>query len=234
MVKPSPAGISDRKTTAAGKKKRAGRKKAREGQVERQCLATRESLPKAQLIRFVVGPDQTVVPDLAEKLPGRGLWVKAERQALTAAAEKNLFSRAAKAKVNVPEGLADQVEKLLLSRVIDHINIAQKAGAALSGFDKVEAYTMNQAPAALLEAADGADDGREKLLRLLKRHQEGKKTAVKLVGMLNSAELSLAFGRQRVIHAALTAAPVTKMVLVDIERLSGFRKMTPDEWDQRR
>lgn len=215
-----------------GKKKRAGRKKANEAKAERQCIASRETLPKAELIRFVVGPENDVVPDLAAKLPGRGLWVKADRQALDLAVSKNHFSRAAKTRVNVRADLTAQVEALLLRRVQDHIGLAQKAGAAFAGFDKVEAFVTNKAPLLLLEAADGATDGREKLLRLLKRHNEGQKTAIKLVGMLNSEELSLAFGRQRVIHAALTATPVSKMVLADLKRLSGFRKMVPEDWNR--
>ena len=214
------------------KKKRAGRKKANEAKAERQCIASREILPKAKLIRFVVGPDNDVIPDLAGKLPGRGLWVKASTQALELAVAKNQFSRAAKARVTVSEDLCKRVEALLLRRIQDHIGLAQKAGAALSGFDKVETFVTNQAPLVLLEAADGAADGREKLVRLLKRHNEGQKTAIKLVGMLNSEELSLAFGRQRVIHAALTATPVSKMVLADLERLSGFRKMVPESWNR--
>ena len=71
---------------------------------ERRCIVTGEVQPKAGLIRFVAGPDGQVVPDLAEKLPGRGIWVTADRAAIAKAAAKGLFSRGARARVGAPDG----------------------------------------------------------------------------------------------------------------------------------
>lgn len=88
---------------------RGGRIKDRETP-ERRCIVTGEVQPKAGLIRFVAGPDGEVVPDLAEKLPGRGFWVVADRQALDKAAAKGLFSRGAKARVTAPPELLALIE----------------------------------------------------------------------------------------------------------------------------
>lgn len=230
--------VSDNKTASAAPETGSGADLSAPGSTspqsrsgtasERRCIATRQSLPKADLIRFVVGPDDQLVPDLAEKLPGRGIWVKADRAALGLAVSKGLFARAARSKVLVPDDLEERVEALLLQRLTNHIHLARKAGAALSGFEKVEAQLAKDKVVILFEASDGARDGREKLLRILKNRQKGQKPPAKLVEFLNSMELSLAFDRQRVIHAALTAAPVATLVLADVERLAGFRTQSPE------
>ena len=103
------------------------------GEPERRCIATGETGPKAGLIRFVVGPDDRIVPDLAGKLPGRGIWVSAERGALEKASSKGLFARAAKAQVSVPEGLVESIEGLLVRRIQERVAMARKAGQAVAG-----------------------------------------------------------------------------------------------------
>ena len=87
---------------------------------ERNCIVTGESQPKGGLIRFGLGPEGQVVPDILARLPGRGIYVSADRAAIEKAATKGLFARAAKKPVQVPEGLADLVERLLARRVVDH------------------------------------------------------------------------------------------------------------------
>ncbi|MBS4010155.1 MAG: DUF448 domain-containing protein, partial [Roseovarius sp.] len=109
---------------------RGGEPKDRSDGPERKCIATAEVQPKHGLIRFVIGPEGQIAPDLAEKIPGRGIWVAADRAALEKAANKGLFARAAKQTVQVPEGLVDQVEALLVRRVIDLISLARKGGRA--------------------------------------------------------------------------------------------------------
>ncbi len=186
---------------------------------ERRCIATGESGPVEGLIRFVVGPAGEVVPDLAERLPGRGLWVSATREALGRAAAKNLFSRAAKAQVSVPEGLIATLDALLARRLIDHLAMARKAGLAFSGFDTVKARLKTGPVAALIEAADGSEQGRAKLRPLAG-------TAPR-VACLSGAELGLAFGRDHVIHAALEAGGITERVLREARRLGGVRGAWP-------
>ena len=84
---------------------------------ERRDLASHQVMDESRLIRFVAGPDGQVVPDLGRKLPGRGLWVAADRASVQTAAKKNLFSRAAKTRLAASDDLPDLVERLLHRRV---------------------------------------------------------------------------------------------------------------------
>jgi hypothetical protein len=185
-------------------------------EVERKCIASGEVLPISKLVRFVVGPDQQIVPDVLEKLPGRGIWVTASRAALKTAIQKKLFARAAKQTVTVPETLIDDVERLLLHRLIDQISMARKAGRAVAGYEKVKSLLMNEEARVLIQALDGSGRGKSKL-----SSPPGKGT---FIGVLTANELGLAFGREHVIHAALAGGGLTKRVVEDASRLSGLRE----------
>ncbi len=120
---------------------RGGREKDQDGP-ERKCLATGEVSPKSGLVRFVVGPDGAVVPDIAAKLPGRGMYVSADRAAIALAARKGLFARAARQPVKAPDGLADLVETLITRRVVELLSMARKAGDAITGYEKVKEWLV--------------------------------------------------------------------------------------------
>ncbi|MGB8623985.1 MAG: RNA-binding protein [Paracoccaceae bacterium] len=195
---------------------RGGRTKTRD-EPERRCIATGEVQPKAGLIRFVVGPGEVIVPDLLGKLPGRGIWVSAERGALEAAVKKRLFARGAKQAVQVPDDLIDQVEAGLVRRVIEGVSLARKAGAAVAGYEKVKGWLLSGEATVLIQASDGSERGKSKLR--LPSETEG------FIGCLNASELGLAFGREHVIHGALAAGGLTRRVVEDATRLSGVRKM---------
>jgi len=194
---------------------RGGRVKDRT-EPERRCIATGEVQPKTGLIRFVVGPDSVLVPDLLEKLPGRGIWVSADRAALTKAVKKKLFARAAKQSVSVPETLVDDVERGVARRVVDGISLARKAGRAVAGYEKVKSWLTTGEAAILIQATDGSGRGKSKL-----SSPPGKGT---YIGVLTAEELGLAFGREHVIHAALAGGGLTKRVVEDASRLSGLRE----------
>ncbi|NNU79035.1 RNA-binding protein [Halovulum dunhuangense] len=194
---------------------RGGRKIERDAP-ERRCIATGETGPKAGLVRFVVGPDDSVVPDLAEKLPGRGIWVSADRAALEKAARKGLFSRAARRAVTAAPDLADRVEALLAARVVELLSLARKAGLALSGLEKVREALVSGEACCLLQASDGS--AREKA-RL--RPPAGENT---YFAELSAAEMGLAFGRDRVIHAALISGGLAERVRYESARLAGLRR----------
>src|SRR5579859_871194 len=136
---------------------------------ERRDIVSGEVMDEARLIRFVAGPDALVVPDLARKLPGRGLWVAADRASVETAARKNLFARAAKAKLAAPGDLADQVERLLRARLLAGLGLARKAGDLTLGYEKVLAAVTSGKAAWLVEASDGAEEGRRKLLAAARR-----------------------------------------------------------------
>ena len=193
---------------------RGGADKDRSEGPERRCLVTGEVQPKAGLVRFVVGPEGQVVPDVLGKLPGRGMWVTATRATLEAA-KKGQFARAAKGPVTVPDGLADEVEKQLARRVVDLIALARKAGLAICGFEKVKSALANENVRVLLQASDGSERGKTKLWT---------PTGARYFGCLTSQELGLAFGRQSVIHGALSAGGLSDRVVEDAARLRGMRE----------
>ncbi|MGE5501336.1 MAG: RNA-binding protein [Ignavibacteriales bacterium] len=193
---------------------------------ERRDIVSGEVMDEAKLVRFVAGPGGVVTPDLARKLPGRGLWVAADRASVETAVKKNAFSRAAKEKLSAPADLADQVERLLLKRLLDGLGLARRAGDLTSGFEKVQSALRAGKVAWLVEASDGADDGRTKLLNLA-RHLDPKPG---LIGAFNSAELGLALGGENVIHSAFLAGRGADRWGQDVLRLAGFRPLLPESW----
>jgi predicted RNA-binding protein YlxR (DUF448 family) len=192
---------------------RGGSDKTHE-QPERRCIVTGEVQPKSGLIRFVVGPDGTVFPDLAEKLPGRGIWVAADRAAIQKAAAKGLFSRAAKAQVSAPENLADLVEAGVAKRVVELVSLTRKSGRAVAGFEKVKGWLAEGRAKVLLQASDGSERGKGKLWT---------PTGGRWFGCLTASELGLSFGRDHVIHGALAAGGLTDKVILEAGRLTGLR-----------
>lgn len=193
---------------------RGGREKDREAPPERRCLVTGEVQPKAGLIRFVAAPDGLVVPDLAEKLPGRGFWVTADRAILEKAVLKGLFSRGAKTHVRAEEGLIDGIEAGLARRVVDLLSLARKAGDAVAGFEKVKGWLADGKAKVLLQASDGSDRGKGKLWT---------PPGGRWFGCLTASEIGLAFGRDHVIHSALAPGGLTDKVIRDASRLDGLR-----------
>jgi uncharacterized protein len=182
---------------------------------ERKCIATGEVQPKAGLIRFCLGPDDMVVPDILGRLPGRGFYVTAERAAIDKAAKKGLFARAARQPVKVPDDLADLVEALMLRRVIDLISLARKASGAVMGYEKVKEWLQKDKVRVLIQASNGSERGKTKL-----RAPDGDNS---FIGFLSAEEMGLAFGRERAIHAALAAGGLTTRVVEEAARLSGLR-----------
>lgn len=192
---------------------RGGRARERD-QSERRCIATGKSDDKIGLIRFVLSPDGVIVPDLAEKLPGRGIWVSADRAALEKAVAKNLFARAARAQASIPPDLIAMIEAGLARRTVELVSMARKAGLAVAGFEKVKNALANGTVKVLLQACDGSERGKGRLWT-----PEGGRW----FGCLTAEELGLAFGRAHVIHSALAPGGLTEKVIRDAGRLSGLR-----------
>jgi uncharacterized protein len=193
---------------------RGGREKTSD-EPERKCIVSGESQPKAGLVRFCVGPDNVLVPDVLGKLPGRGIYVTADRAAMTKAATKGLFARAARQPVTVPPDLADLVEALIARRVVDLVSMARKASGAVMGFEKVKDWLVKGRAQILIQSSDGSERGKEKL------HPPGGPET--LITVLSAQELGLAFGRERAIHAALGAGGLTTRVVEEAARLAGLR-----------
>jgi uncharacterized protein len=182
---------------------------------ERRCIVTGESQPKGGLIRFGLGPDGQVVPDVLGRLPGRGMYVVADRAAIDKAAAKGLFARAARRPVVVPEALGDLVEAQLSRRVTDLISMARKAGDAVTGYEKVKDWLVKGTARVLIQASDGSERGKSAL-----RPPPGEDG---FIGCLTAGELGLSFGRERAIHGALAAGGLTTRVVEEAARLAGVR-----------
>jgi predicted RNA-binding protein YlxR (DUF448 family) len=197
---------------------------------ERRDLVTGEVMPEERLVRFVAGPDGVVVPDVARKLPGRGLWVEAKRASVDLAARKGGFSRSAKAKLVAPADLSDQVERLLSTRVLNGLGLARRAGDLTLGFEKAASAIESGKVAWMIEASDGSADGRRKLLQSAKRAALGGLLSPRLLGLYTAEELSLALGLGNVIHVAFLAGRGADRWTFDVERLSGFRPLLPKSW----
>jgi predicted RNA-binding protein YlxR (DUF448 family) len=193
---------------------------------ERRDIVSGEVMDETALIRFAAGPDGTVVPDLARKLPGRGLWVAADAASVETAAKKGLFARAAKAKVQAPPDLAKLVESLLKRRLLSGLGLARRAGDLTSGFEKVSAAIESGRAAWLIEASDGAADGRRKLYG--KARKRAPPTPV--FGLFGAEELGLALGAENVIHTAFLAGRAADRWAQDAHRLSGFCPLLPESW----
>ena len=209
---------------------------------ERRCLITADSLPTERMVRFIIGPDGRVVPDIAAKLPGRGYWITAQRDTIEKAVARHAFVRAwqrrmkeagvksgkktggdgyaealeGRGSITVDPDLADQVERLLASSCLRLLGLARRAGQLVAGFDAVhEALRLGQATV-LVRASDASPDGSEKLARIGRGIPE--------IIFFSRDELSLALGRENVVHAALKVGGLSKRLLTETERLAGLRQ----------
>lgn len=186
---------------------------------ERQCIVTRELLPPDQMVRFVQAPDGSVTPDLKRELPGRGVWVTARQEVVAEAVRKKLFSRAFKQAATARDDLAEAVGRLMSERALGLLSFANRAGLVITGFEKVAAAITKLRVAVLLEASDGAADGRRKLAGKLV--SSGAET-VKVVEVFTGEQLSLALGRTNVIHAALGKEKLTDAFLKAASRYEHY------------
>jgi predicted RNA-binding protein YlxR (DUF448 family) len=182
---------------------------------QRRCIVTGEIRDRGTLVRVVVAPDGAVVPDIAARLPGRGLWLTPRRDIVEQAVAKRIFSRAARRQVATPPELADRIESLLARRCCDALGLARRAGVAVAGFERVSEATRRGRAGLLLFALDGAEGGHRKLAA------SGRD--LPLAQVLTAAELGGAFGRERIVHASVAAGPLCRRLLIDLSRLVGLR-----------
>jgi uncharacterized protein len=181
----------------------------------RSCLATGRTSERGRLVRFVVAPDGVLVPDVDEKLPGRGLWVTANRAAFETARRQKLFAKAARAPVCVADDLAQQVEALLLRRCREILGLAARAGQASFGYQKVRDWLIARKGGLLLEASDGAVGDCSKLRALA--------SGLVVIDVLTAEELGAAMGRERLVHGVVAPGRLADSFAREALRLSGFR-----------
>jgi predicted RNA-binding protein YlxR (DUF448 family) len=189
---------------------------------ERLCIVTRVVKPTTEMIRFVVGPDGAVVPDVKHKLPGRGVWVTATRGVVAAALARKTFGRSFKREVRVAADLVEITDDLLTRWALDALAIAHKAGAVAAGFSKAEAALSGDKAVALIHAADASPDGVRKLGGAVRRRSD--RDGPMVIDMFTSAQLDLALGRPNVVHAAVLAGPASAGFVARCHRLERFRR----------
>lgn len=192
---------------------------------ERTCIATREKHTPDVMIRFVLSPDHHLVPDIRQKLPGRGVWVLARAETVALAVNKQAFARGFKTKLLVPLDLPGLIDQLLETDALQSLSFANKAGAIVTGFVKVSGAMASENLLALLHASDASPDGLRKLGQSLRR-QGDLGRALTECNIFSSLQMDLALGRTNVIHAAVKDVAAGAAFLVRAMRLTKYRGET--------
>ena len=187
-------------------------------ETSRTCIASGEIHPKEEMIRFVVGPDDVVIADVAGRLPGRGLWLSARRDMIETATAKRLFSKAAHQPVQVPDDLASTVAELLKRRCLDTLGLARRAGLTAIGADKVRAQASAGKTVVLIEAADGSRAERDKMAAAAR--------GAKVIDTFDRQDLGAAVGREEAVHIGLEHGGLTKTFVIEATRYDGVRLRT--------
>lgn len=192
----------------------------------RECALSRQPKPVDDLIRFALGPDGAIVPDVDGKAEGRGVWVSLSEGEIGAAVAKKVFARSLKQNVRVPADLAQLTRTRLEQRLTGALGLARKAGQLVTGATKVKSALDSGKALALLTANDAAPDGVRKMLQ--SRRASGREAQVPHFQMLTSTQMGLALGQENVIHAALIGGTAAKSTLLRAQRLARFTAQ-PDE-----
>jgi uncharacterized protein len=185
---------------------------------QRRCIASGEVRPKNELLRFVVDPDGALVPDPAGRLPGRGLWLSPRRDMLEKACARNLFAKAAKASVRLPDDLPERTEGALRRRFLELLGLANRAGQTVAGFQKARARLAAGEVAMLVHAVDAAGDGRQKIVALARARQPD----LPRVAVFTAAELGRAVGRDEVVHLLVLPGGLAERLKAEARRLAGL------------
>ena len=184
----------------------------------RRCIVTRERGGRERMLRFVIAPDRSVMPDLAAKLPGRGIWLSARRDVLETARTRNAFARAAKGSVTIPADLSTMIQAGLARRVTELLGLARRAGQAVSGFQKAREWLVAGRAGLVVQAADGSPDERDRFL-------SGARN-VPVSTPMTAAALGAAFGRDHVVHAVVARGRLAELLVIETERLAGVTGQT--------
>ena len=181
----------------------------------RRCVVTRQRLPKERMIRFVIGPDRMVVPDLTAKLPGRGIWLSAVGDVIETARTKGAFAKAARGQVSVPPDLGSGLQVALARRIGETLGLARRAGQAVAGFVKAREWLDAGRAGLIVQARDGSGDERARFLG-------GRAAGLTVVTPLDGAQLGAIFGREHVVHVVVAPGRLAEVLRVEAERLAGL------------
>lgn len=183
-------------------------------ETERKCVATGAVKPLDGLLRFVKTEDGRLIPDFNKKLPGRGLYVSNSRRILQKALKKNMFVRSIQQNLKISDGFAEMVEHLLYRKGLDAINLARKAGALLTGFEKVKDSIVKNKVAFLIEASDAGQDGTEKMAAISK--------GLEVFKLYKTEEMDAALNKMNTVHVAVLKSDVAAMVYENLKKYQTF------------
>jgi predicted RNA-binding protein YlxR (DUF448 family) len=183
----------------------------------RRCIVTRDSLPKENMLRFVLGPGREIVPDLVGRLPGRGMWLSARGDVLERALSRGAFMRAARGPVTLPSDLRARIEDGLRARIRDLLGLARRAGQAVSGWQSGREWLQAGRAGLLVQAVDGSPAERARF--------GGRDLPV--VASLTAAELGLVFGRDHAVHVVVAPGRLADAIRAEAGRLAGFGPVAP-------
>ena len=187
------------------------------GSPHRRCIVTGDVLPYDQMIRFVVGPDDMLTPDLAGSLPGRGYWVTAKLSVLQRALQGDAFTRAARRKINIPPALYDLVVVLARRACLSTLGLARRAWAVDYGYEAVRQSLVTRKAGLVLIARNAPTEFLTKFKDVL--------DGVPINTLFTTADLSAALGRESLAFVSITKGQWTQRLLVECERLT--RVLTP-------
>ena len=185
-----------------------------ENETQRKCIATGQILPKDDLLRFVKTPDSRLVPDFNKKIPGRGLYVSISKKALKTALDKNLFIKSIRLHLKIEDNFLDMVETLLYKRGLESINLARKAGALVTGFEKVKEKLLKNKVAFLIEAKNASQDGLQKINAIAKN--------LEIIDVYNIEDLDAALDKVNTVHIAILKSDIANMVYKNVKRYQTF------------
>lgn len=194
----------------------------------RTCIVSKTEHSPDEMIRFVVGPDNQVYPDLQRKLPGRGVWVLAKRAKLEEAVAKSAFSRGFKSKVEADSDLPQLVETLLRKNALQALTMCKKAGLVETGQAKVEAAVRAGAASAFLQASDAGGDGVKKLASAVKALKVYDEVDIQRIDEFSGDELDQALGGTNTVYVALIDGGASAKLVEMINRLSSYKVTETD------
>jgi len=167
------------------------------------------------MIRSVIGPDRAVVPDLAARLPGRGIWLSAAKDVVETARLRGAFAKAARGPVTVPPDLLEMLQAALVRRISESLGLARRAGQAVAGFEKAREWLRDGRAGLVVQAADGSAEERARFL-------SSARGTMAVHAPLSAVALGVVFGRDRAVHVVVAAGALAERIGVDCARLAGL------------
>lgn len=195
---------------------------------ERKCVLTGDKADRAELIRLALSPEGEVLPDVRAKAPGRGAWIGVDRAGLEAAIDSGKFNgalyRAFKRRdLTIPRDLPEQIENQLERTALDRLGLEARAGTITTGSERIDAAARSGQVHLLLHASDAGEDGNRKLDQAFRVGRDAEGTDLKgLVIAVPRTILSLALGRENVVHIAVTDPGAAKRVSETLSRWHRF------------